>query len=164
MSIVTSFFLRIVRCHQIKKRHHIWLLLVKVFSELKKVLSKKWRNSPWDVFNWWGGECSADPTIRPIVECISSLCELFIPSHLYSFPADLPVPPLPLSLHIFHLAAQVTFLKGKSNRVTPTNLQRLPMAYTKMVKYLPWSTPSVSFSKLTLSYFMLARQMPSVLK
>ena len=68
MSIVTSVHLRIVRCHQIKKKCHIWLLLVKVFSELKKVLSLKWRNPLWEVFSWWG-ECSADPEIKPIVEC-----------------------------------------------------------------------------------------------
>ena len=27
------------------------MLLVKVSSELKKVLSLKWRNSPWEIFN-----------------------------------------------------------------------------------------------------------------
>ena len=34
-SVATVHF-RIVRCHQIKKRRHIQLLLVKVFTELKK--------------------------------------------------------------------------------------------------------------------------------
>ena len=42
---------RSVRCHQIKKRHHVWLLLSKVFADLEKVLSLKWRNPPWEVFN-----------------------------------------------------------------------------------------------------------------
>ena len=55
MSIVSSVHLRIARCHQIKKRHHIWLLLVKVFSELKRILFLKWRNPPREAFNWWGG-------------------------------------------------------------------------------------------------------------
>ena len=41
MSIVASVHLRIVRWHQIKKRCHIRLLLVKIFTELKKVLSLK---------------------------------------------------------------------------------------------------------------------------
>ena len=54
MSIVTSVHLRIVRCHQIN-RCHIWLLLVKVFAELKKVLSLKWKNPPYEAFNWWEG-------------------------------------------------------------------------------------------------------------
>ena len=39
--------LRVVRCHQIKKRHHIWLLW-KVFADLEKVFSLKWRCPPWE--------------------------------------------------------------------------------------------------------------------
>ena len=39
--------LRLVRCHQIKKRHHIWLLW-KVFADLEKVFSLKWRCPPWE--------------------------------------------------------------------------------------------------------------------
>ena len=42
---------RIVRCHQTKKRHHIWLLLLKVFADLEKVLSLKWRCAPWEAFH-----------------------------------------------------------------------------------------------------------------
>ena len=60
---------RIVRCHQIKKRHHIWLLLPKVFTDLEKILSLKWRCPPWEIFHWWRGEHSTDPAVRPIVEC-----------------------------------------------------------------------------------------------
>ena len=52
---VISAHLRISRCHQIKKRCHTWLLLVKVFTELKKVFSLKQRNPPWGALNWWGG-------------------------------------------------------------------------------------------------------------
>ena len=40
VSYVILVHLRIVRCHQIK-RHHIQLLLVKVFAELKKLLALK---------------------------------------------------------------------------------------------------------------------------
>ena len=69
MSIVTSVHLRIVRCHQIKKRRHIWLVLVKVYAELKKVLPLKQKNPPCETFNWWWGEHSTDPAIRPIMEC-----------------------------------------------------------------------------------------------
>ena len=39
--------LRVVRCHQIKKRHHIWLLW-KVFADLEKVFSLKWKCPPWE--------------------------------------------------------------------------------------------------------------------
>ena len=66
---VTPVHLSIIKCHQIKKRHHIWLLLMKVFTELKKVLSLKWRNPPWEASNWWRRGAVADPAIRPIVEC-----------------------------------------------------------------------------------------------
>ena len=55
MSIVTSVHLRIVRCHQIKKRSHIKLLLVKVCAEQKKVLFLKQRNPPCEAFNWQEG-------------------------------------------------------------------------------------------------------------
>ena len=55
LQYVIPVHLRIVRCHQTKKRHCIWLMLVKVFAELKKVLSLKWRNPPWEAFNWWRG-------------------------------------------------------------------------------------------------------------
>ena len=68
MSIITSVHLRIVRCHQFKKRHHIWLLS-KVFAELEKVVSLKWRCTPWEAFHWWRREHSADPAVRPTVEC-----------------------------------------------------------------------------------------------
>ena len=51
VQIVAPVHFRIVRCHQIKKRHHVWLLLSKVFADLEKVLSLKWRNPPWEVFN-----------------------------------------------------------------------------------------------------------------
>ena len=66
---VISIHFKIVRCHHIKERHHTWLLLVKILTELKKVFSLKWRNSPREAFSWWGGECSADPAIWLIVEC-----------------------------------------------------------------------------------------------
>ena len=42
MSIVTSVHLKGVRCHRMKKRHHMRLLL-KVFADLEKVFSLKWR-------------------------------------------------------------------------------------------------------------------------
>ena len=66
---VMSVHFRIVRCHQIKERHHTWLSLVKILTELKKVFSLKWRNTPWEAFSWWGGECPADPAIRSFVGC-----------------------------------------------------------------------------------------------
>ena len=66
---VAPVHFRIIRCHQIKKRHHIWLLLSKVFSDLERVVSLKWRCPPWDAFHWWRGEHSAEPSVRPIVEC-----------------------------------------------------------------------------------------------
>ena len=65
---VAPVHFRVVRCHQMKKRHHIWLLL-KVFRELEKVFSLKWRCPPWEAFHWWRRECSADPAVRPILEC-----------------------------------------------------------------------------------------------
>ena len=68
ISIVPSVHFRIVRCHQFKKRHHIWLLW-KVFADLEKVFSLKWRCPPPEAFHWWRGECSADPAVRLIVEC-----------------------------------------------------------------------------------------------
>ena len=66
---VAPVHFRIVRCHQIKKKHHIWLLLSKVFTDLEKVLFLKWRCPAGKDFHWWRGECSADPAIGPIVEC-----------------------------------------------------------------------------------------------
>ena len=65
---VAPVHLWIVRCHQIKKRHHIWLWLSKVFTDLEEVLSLKWRCPPWEAFHWWRGEHSADPAVRLIVE------------------------------------------------------------------------------------------------
>ena len=55
MSKVISVHLGTARCHQIKKRRHIQLSLVKVFSELKKDLSLKWNNPPWEAFSWREG-------------------------------------------------------------------------------------------------------------
>ena len=49
MSVVTSVHLKVVRCNQFKKRHHIQLLL-KVFADLEKVFSLKWRCPPWKPF------------------------------------------------------------------------------------------------------------------
>ena len=66
---VAPVHFRIIRCHQIEKRHHIWLLLSKVFADLEKVISLKWRCPPWEAFHWWRGEHSAEPSVRPIVEC-----------------------------------------------------------------------------------------------
>ena len=48
MSIVTSVHLKVVRCHQFKKRHHMRLL--KVFADLERVLPLKWRCPPWIPF------------------------------------------------------------------------------------------------------------------
>ena len=66
MSVVTSVHLKVVRCHQFKKRHHMRLLL-KVFADLEKVFSSKWRCPPWEAFHWWRGECSIDTAVRLIV-------------------------------------------------------------------------------------------------
>ena len=66
---VAQVHLRTVRYHQIKKRHHIRLLLSKVFTDLEKVLSLKWRCQPWEAFHWWRGEHSTGPAVRLIVEC-----------------------------------------------------------------------------------------------
>ena len=44
-------------------------LLLKVFADLEKVFSLKWRCPPREAFHWWRGECSADPEVRLIVEC-----------------------------------------------------------------------------------------------
>ena len=67
-SVATVHF-RIVRCHQINNSHHIWLLLSKVVTDLRK-------SFPWSGdahhgkrFHWWRGECSTDPAVRLIVEC-----------------------------------------------------------------------------------------------
>ena len=59
----------IVRRHQIKKRHHIWLLLASVVTDLEKVLSRKWRCPPQEAFHWQRGDSSADSAIRPTVQC-----------------------------------------------------------------------------------------------
>ena len=67
MSIVTSVHLRVVRCHQFKKRHHMQLL--KVFADLKKVFSLKWSCPPWEAFHWWRGGCFTDPAVRLIMKC-----------------------------------------------------------------------------------------------
>ena len=64
---VASVHFRITGCHQMKKRHHIWLLS-KVFTDLEKVFFLKWRCPPWEAFRWWRGECSSDPAVRPVVE------------------------------------------------------------------------------------------------
>ena len=50
------------------KRHCIWLLS-KVFTDLEKALSLKWGCPPREAFHWRRGERSADPAVRPIVEC-----------------------------------------------------------------------------------------------
>ena len=42
------------------------MLLVKVSSELKKVLSLKWRNSPWEIFN---DEEGSTPRPSNYVDC-----------------------------------------------------------------------------------------------
>ena len=68
MSIVTSVHLKVVRCHRFKKKHHMRLLL-KVFADLEKLFSLKWRCPPREAFHWWRGECSADPAGRPIMKC-----------------------------------------------------------------------------------------------
>ena len=69
-----------------------------------------------------------EDTTKIDLKCISSfLCQLFIPSHLHRSLADLPRPPVPLSLHIFHTATQVIFLKSKPSHVTPVNLQKPPL-------------------------------------
>ena len=60
---------KFIRCHQIKKRHHIWLLLSKIFTDSEKVVSLKWRCPPWEDFHWWRGEHSAYPSVRPTAEC-----------------------------------------------------------------------------------------------
>ena len=43
--------------------------LLKVFADLEKVLSLKWRCPPWDAFHGRRREWSTDPGVRPIVEC-----------------------------------------------------------------------------------------------
>ena len=68
MSIVTSVHLKVVRCHRFKKKHHMRLLL-KVFADLEKLFSLKWRCPPREAFHWWRGEYSADPAGRPIMKC-----------------------------------------------------------------------------------------------
>ena len=55
MSIVTvqsvaPVYLRVVRYHQFKKRH-LMRLLLKVFADLEKVFSLKWRCPPWEAFH-----------------------------------------------------------------------------------------------------------------
>ena len=50
---VITVHLRIVRCHQLMKRHHMWLLLMKVFTQVSKALSLKWRNAPREAIHWW---------------------------------------------------------------------------------------------------------------
>ena len=44
-------------------------LLLKVFADLEKVFSLKWRCSPREAFHWWPGEHSTGPAVRLIVEC-----------------------------------------------------------------------------------------------
>ena len=65
---VAPVHFRVGRCHQMKKRHRMWLLS-KVFTDLEKVFSLKWGCPPPEAFHWWRGECSADPAVRSIVEC-----------------------------------------------------------------------------------------------
>ena len=65
---VAPVHFRIVRCHQFKKKHHVWLLS-KVFTDLEKVFSLKWRCPPWEAFHWRRRECSTDPAVRLIVKC-----------------------------------------------------------------------------------------------
>ena len=52
---------RSVRCHQIKKRHHVRLLLSKVFADLEKVLSLEWRNHH--------GKSSIDEEVEELKAC-----------------------------------------------------------------------------------------------
>ena len=44
---ITPVHSRVVRCHQTKQRHH---MLSKVFADLEKVFSLKWRCPPWEAF------------------------------------------------------------------------------------------------------------------
>ena len=53
MFIVTLVHLRIVRCHH----------------SVEDSPFLEWGNPPWEVCNWWGGECSTDPAVRLIVDC-----------------------------------------------------------------------------------------------
>ena len=65
---VAPVHFRVGRCHQMNKRHCMWLLS-KVFTDLEKVFSLKWGCPPPEAFHWWRGECSTDPAVRSIVEC-----------------------------------------------------------------------------------------------
>ena len=47
---VAPVHLRVVRYHQFKKRH-LMRLLLKVFADLEKVFSLKWRCPPWEAFH-----------------------------------------------------------------------------------------------------------------
>ena len=68
MQSVAPVHFRVGRCHQMKKRHRMWLLS-KVFTDLEKVFSLKWVCPPREAFHWRRGERSIDPAVRPIVEC-----------------------------------------------------------------------------------------------
>jgi len=65
---VAPVHFKVGKCHQMKKRHCMWLLS-KVFTDLEKVFSLNWGCPPREAFHWWRGERSADPAVRPIVEC-----------------------------------------------------------------------------------------------
>ena len=62
---VAPVHFRVGRCHQMKKRHRMWLLS-KVFIDLGKVFSLKWGCPPREAFHWRRGECSADPAVYPL--------------------------------------------------------------------------------------------------
>ena len=62
---VAPVHFRVGRCHQMKKRHCMWLLS-KVFTDLEKVFSLKWGCPPREAFHWWRGEHSADPAVYPL--------------------------------------------------------------------------------------------------
>ena len=55
---VAPVHFRVGRCHQMKKRHRMWLLS-KVFTDLEKVFSLKWGCPPREAFHWRRGERSS---------------------------------------------------------------------------------------------------------
>ena len=59
---VAPVHFRVGKCHQMKKRPRMWLLS-KVFTDLEKVFSLKWRCPPREAFHWRRGERSADPAV-----------------------------------------------------------------------------------------------------
>ena len=83
---VAPVHFRVGRRHQMKKRHCMWLLS-KVFTDLEKVFSLKWRCPPREAFHWWRGECSADPAVRPIVPQLSYPFVCWLTSRLHPCPS-----------------------------------------------------------------------------